>query len=263
VRNITEDGNIVFNNGAISRNGQHVDNILFASGSGLENIVVQNNYTYHTPSGDIGYSRVGWQFDQSNKTVVVRDNYWIGGDLAVMLTHWSAARFTGNTVYSKSKLIALLDAAPGQDTRQYVWDSNHYYGSGRFRFAGKDTDWTGWRRESTLDRSSQFSAGAPHGVWTFVRPNRYESGRANIAVYNWNLAPVVSIDVSGVVAAGATYEIRDAENFFGRPIVSGTYDGRPIAIPMTGLTAAQPNGDVPAPPRHTAPEFGAFVLLCR
>ncbi len=263
VRNITEDGNIVFNNGAISRNAQHADNILFASGTGLENILVQNNYTYHTPSADIGYSRVGWQFDQNNKTVMVRNNYWIGGDLGIMLNHWTAARFTGNTVYSKTKLIALLDAAPGQDTANYVWDSNTYYGSGHFRFAGKDTDWDGWRNESTLDRSSRFSPGPPRGLWTFVRPNRYEPGRANIAIYNWNLDPTVSIDVSGFLTRGAVYEIRDAENFFGPPVVSGTYNGEFIAIPMKGLVAADPNGDVPTPPRHSAPEFGAFVLLCK
>ncbi len=263
VRNITEDGNIVFNNGAISRNGQHADNILFASGTGLENIVVQNNFTYHTPADDIGYSRVGWQFDQHNATVMVRNNYWIGGDLGIMLDHWSAARFTGNTVYSKSKLIAMLGSAPLPGARNYIWDANTYYGSGRFRFAGQDTDWAGWRSRSALDASSRFSSGAPRGVWTFVRPNRYEKGRANIAIYNWDLSRTVAVDVSGVLAAGSSYEVRDAENFFGPPVVSGAYKGGAITIPMTGLAAADPNGDVPTPPRHTAPEFGAFVLLTR
>jgi len=30
---------------------------------------------------------------------------------------------------------------------------------------------------------------APTGTWTFVQPNKYEAGRANIAIYNWSLAP--------------------------------------------------------------------------
>jgi hypothetical protein len=30
---------------------------------------------------------------------------------------------------------------------------------------------------------------------------------------------------------------------------------------MTGLAVAAPNGNVPTPPKHSAPEFGAFVLL--
>jgi parallel beta-helix repeat protein len=260
VRNVTVDGNIVFNNGGISQKAQHDDNILFASGTGLENIVVQNNYTYHTPSGDIGYSRVGWQFDAANKTVMVRNNYWIGGDLGIMLNRWTAANFTGNTVYSKSKLLALVDALPAQHPRNYVWDRNTYYGSGKFNFKGQEVDWTGWRERSTLDASSHFTSGPPRGVWAFVRPNQYEKGRANIAIYNWDAAPTVCVDVSGYLPTGATYEIHDAENFFAAPVVSGVFDGKPIAIPMTNLTAAQPNGDVPTPPTHTAPEFGAFIL---
>ena len=124
VHNVTADGNIVFNNGVISLNSQNVDNILFASGTGLENILVQNNYTYHTPARDQGYSRVGWQFDNINKTVAVRNNYWMGGFIGIMLNRWTAANFTGNTVYSKSKLLALLDVSPGENPRNYVWDRN-------------------------------------------------------------------------------------------------------------------------------------------
>ena len=74
---------------------------------------------------------------------------------------------------------------------------------------------------------------------------------------------IVLVDVSGVLDRGVVYEIRDAQNFFGPPVASGTYNGELIPVPMTGLTPAAPNGDVPTPPRHSAPEFGAFVLLPR
>ena len=40
----------------------------------------------------------------------------------------------------------------------------------------------------------------PGGVRTIVRPNRYESGRANIAIFNWDRQGSVNVDVS---AAGA------------------------------------------------------------
>lgn len=260
VRNVTLDGNIAFNNGAISQKAQHDDNILMASGTGLSNIVVENNFTYHTPDADIGYSRVGWQFDPKNQTVLVRNNYWIGGDLAIMLNRWTAANFTGNTVYSKSKLLALVDTLPGQNPREYVWDHNTYYGSGRFMYAGKDGDWASWRARSSLDRDSRFTAGAPRGVWVFARANKYEKGRGNIAVYNWDHKDRVSADISGFVPAGADYEVRDAENFYGTPVAHGKFDGKPISIPMAGLTAAKPNGDVPTPPSHTGPEFGAFIV---
>jgi hypothetical protein len=71
----------------------------------------------------------------------------------------------------------------------------------------------------------------------------------------------VSVDISGAIAVGTPYQIRDAENYFGPPIVTGIYDGAPVSIPMTGLSIATPNGAVPTTPTHTAPQFGAFVLV--
>jgi len=94
-----------------------------------------------------------------------------------------------------------------------------------------------------------------------VIPNQYESGRGNIAIYNWDLKSTVAVDLSPILSTGATFEIRDAENFFGPPVLSGTYSGGTITLPMTGLTVTQPFGTVPNPPIHTAPEFGAFVIL--
>ncbi len=93
-----------------------------------------------------------------------------------------------------------------------------------------------------------------------VRPNRYERGRANIVVYNWNHAASVTVSLAGIVERGARYEVLDAQNFFGAPVRRGTYQGAPIELPMTGLTAAQPNGRVPRPHVHTAPEFSVFVV---
>jgi len=69
------------------------------------------------------------------------------------------------------------------------------------------------------------------------------------------------VDVSSVLTPGAFYQIRDAQNYYGPVVASGVYSGNPITIPMTGLSAARPNGTVPQQPPHTAPVFGTFVLL--
>jgi hypothetical protein len=114
-----------------------------------------------------------------------------------------------------------------------------------------------------MDAASRFVAGRPAGVWTFVRPNKYEQGRANVVIYNWDAQDSVKIDLSGVLKPGSAYEVRDAENFFGAPVASGTYDGNPVNFPMKGLTVPAPVGNVPTAPQHTAPQFGAFVVLPR
>jgi hypothetical protein len=109
--------------------------------------------------------------------------------------------------------------------------------------------------------SNLYAANRPSGVKTVVRPNQYEPGRANIAVYNWDHLSSVSVDVSSAgLKSGDRFEIRDAQNFFGPAVVTGTYNGSPVTLPMTGLTPARPIGAaVTAPP--TGPEFNAFVLL--
>ena len=47
-----------------------------------------------------------------------------------------------------------------------------------------------------------------------------------------------------------------ARTFVGPPVVTGTYTGAPVTLPMTGLSLSAPIGSVPVTPRHTAPEFG-------
>jgi hypothetical protein len=255
------EGNILFNNGSIARDTANVDNILLAVGRPIENVSIESNYTYHP--GTNGYSRMGWVFGQDipNRDVVVRNNYWIGGQPAIEFWNWDEVTFSGNTSYSKGSPMALLSFNAPQNERRYTWDHNTYYGSGVFRFSGRNLSWDQWRAETGLDAGSTWTRGRPEGTWVFVRPNRYEKGRAHIVTYNWDLQPTVSVDLSAALRPGDFYEIRDAQNFFGPPVTAGAYEGRPVSIPVMGLQTGDPVGKAPSPPRHTAPEFGAFIVL--
>ncbi len=93
----------------------------------------------------------------------------------------------------------------------------------------------------------------------FILPNAYEPGRATVVVYNWDGSATQAVDLTGVVSPGAAYEIRNAQNFYGPPVVSGTYGGGTVTVPMTGLTPATPVGF--AAPPSTAPAFATFVVL--
>jgi hypothetical protein len=108
--------------------------------------------------------------------------------------------------------------------------------------------------------ANDFAVDRPGVTKTFVRPNRYSPGRAHVIVYNWEHATDVRVDLSpAAIPVGASYEIRDVRNLAARPIVSGTYTGRVVTIPLEGLTAAPVIGWQPTPP-HTAPEFAVFLL---
>jgi hypothetical protein len=104
-----------------------------------------------------------------------------------------------------------------------------------------------------------YATGKPAESKVFVRINKYEAGRATITVFNWQHAATVSVDLGSFLAAGTAYEVRDAQNFYGAPVASGTYQGGAVSLPMSGLAPAAPVGmSAPAP---TGPEFNVFVVL--
>jgi hypothetical protein len=114
-----------------------------------------------------------------------------------------------------------------------------------------------------IEQGSRSVNGRPTGVWSFARPNKYEPGRGHVVVYNWDMTGAVSVDVSRILTPGSSYEVRDAQNYFGSPVAGGTYRGGPITIPMTSTAVAAPSGSLPTAPVHTGPQFGAFVVVTR
>jgi hypothetical protein len=103
----------------------------------------------------------------------------------------------------------------------------------------------------------------PAGVDVHVRLNAYESQRAHVIVYNWDLAGSVDVDLSGVLLPGARYEVRNAQNYFAAPVAEGIYDGSPVTLPLAGLEPAQPVGSEGAidATEMTGAEFNVFVVI--
>jgi hypothetical protein len=270
VQNIQLQGNIIFNSGILY--GQIVDNLTLGGGSGgPSGMVVDTNFFYSTPTLNQGYNELGFLWTPRAHDAVVTNNYFIGGYQAIDLERWDTLTFTNNYVYSQG-IESMMITRDDQTTAPYIYGSNHYYGSGMFWVDPQCDNWpcpqtnvvnfTNWMATTGLDSTSSFSPGAPTGLWTTVRPNTYEPGRANIVIFNWDLKPSVQVDLSNSgIKAGDQYQIRDAQNWFNGAVVSGTYSGSPVSIPMTGLQVVQPVGSVPNPPTHTAPQFGTFVLL--
>ncbi|HET6583658.1 MAG TPA: hypothetical protein VFG69_09425 [Nannocystaceae bacterium] len=102
--------------------------------------------------------------------------------------------------------------------------------------------------------------GAPSGAQSFVRPNAYDPDRAHVVVFNWDLADTVDVDLSALLADGDGFELYDVQNYYGDPVLAGTYAG-PAAVPMTPGATAEVVGTPATPYVHTSAEFGAFVLV--
>ena len=108
--------------------------------------------------------------------------------------------------------------------------------------------------------SNAFFSSRPTGVKVFIRPNQYEPGRANVTIYNWDRVGSVSLDLRNILPTGTPYELRNAQNFFGPPVLAGTFNGSPLSVPMNGLSPAKPVG-LSSAPEPTGPDFQVFVLI--
>jgi hypothetical protein len=109
--------------------------------------------------------------------------------------------------------------------------------------------------------NNTYSSAKPTANVVEVRPNAYEPGRAHVIVYNWQNLGSVAVDLSGVLAVGSSFEVRNAQNFYGPAVLTGTYAGGKVSLPMSGLSTATPVGH--AAPASSAPAFNAFVVLPR
>ncbi len=258
VRDLVLEGNAIFDNGAIGDTHSASDNIIVAGGEGgAQNILLTHNFTYYRPELS-GYNEMGDPWSAGNGGAVLEDNYFTGGMDALDIWRWHAIRFTHNLVMNGGH--PMVNLVPPQPAPAYEWDANVYYGSGAFTVDRRGRQWAEWRSATGLDAHSTYGGPRPEGAVIAVRPNRYERGRANIIVYNWDRAATVAVSLAGVVERGSSYEVRDAQDFFGAPVRRGIYEGGPVELPMTGLRAAQPNGRVSRPHVHTAPEFAVFVV---
>src|SRR5262245_17777312 len=156
--------------------------------------------------------------------------------------------------------LASVAPAAAYQPSAYTWDKNNYISLNKtpaytpFAF-GLNGNYLGhtfdsWQKSTGFDKNGSYqlaASGRPAGVKVFIRPNQYESGRASITVYNWDLKNQVDADVSSLLRNGDRFEVRNARDFYGEPVLSGVYNGKPLSLPMAG--------------ESPAPEFGAFVLI--
>ncbi|HEY6118548.1 MAG TPA: hypothetical protein VIV66_01255, partial [Pyrinomonadaceae bacterium] len=115
------------------------------------------------------------------------------------------------------------------------------------------------------DANSTFSpcGTRPSGSVT-LDPNAYDTNRANLIISNLSGSPTVSVNLGSFLNNGDSFEIHNAQDYYGPLVASGTYNG-PVTINMNGLTVATPVGYnstmTPLAQMTSGPQFGAFILI--
>jgi hypothetical protein len=262
-------GNTLYNNSSWPM-PHYQYNLIIAGGKTRKNIQVFENYSYFPPKAAEGQISLGKY--TPGEDISVTKNVFVGGYQPVSFEQQAGpVSFTENKIYGTSSALRLLGLVTDatQTLSNYTWDNNTYYDLTPYHFyvattiagqtSGVNEIYSGWKSQTGFDAHSSYYPTAPKGTWIYIRPNKYEPKRANITIYNWNLSPEISVDLSTALASGDRYVIQDAQNFYGPPVETGTYTGKPVSIRMTGLTKAAPTGF--ATPAHTAPEFGTFIVL--
>jgi hypothetical protein len=73
----------------------------------------------------------------------------------------------------------------------------------------------------------------------------------------------IPVDLSGVLPLGAGYEIRNVQALFSAPVLSGTFTGGAVLLPMSGVTPPVPIGLSSSRAPKTGPDFDVFVVTKR
>jgi hypothetical protein len=259
---VTLDGNVAFHPGAIQSVRTYRDWIIGvdAPATYADRIELIDNMGYHPPGIRI-FPDMQVGRDHINGRVSVQGNYM---PLRLLMNNWQTATVSGN-VFAPRAPNYLVNLNQTLTSLEATWNSNTYVFAetgGEFLRDSQAYSFPAWQLVTGYDQESHFRTGGLAGTQIFIRPNRFERGRAHIVVYNWDNHDQVSVDVSSVLPRGWDYEVRNVQDLGAAPIRSGVFEGRPFELPMTNLTAALPNGPLKAPPL-SGPTFGVFLLQPR
>jgi hypothetical protein len=279
VSGVLIEGNVLFNNGSIAdvMHSDRSSNLLLAGDAQVtvvNNDTVRWNMSYYSPATKlqnpgagirIGYAPGPWSSRHDH--VVVTDNYTVGGSNALRVRNWDSIVVARN-VTAGSAVAHLEDGS----LTNYTWNANTYYAdanSSSWFFnappapEGEGFTWQQWKDATGLGGTDEVT-GQPGSSTVFVRSLApYVSGRGHIIIYNWSMAASVAVDLSTVLAPGDAYAVWNVQDLFaGTPVVSGTYSGGTVSIPMTGVAPPPPLGGPRMPPQ-TGPEFDVFVVQKR
>lgn len=261
LNNFVVDGNVSFNNGTISEVAGRY-NLLISAQVPTSGMVATNNLLYFSPGAEGVNIRLGHYAAANNRDIVLRGNYAGGGRLGLEMDQpWDRAVVEQNVFVGEDEMVRV----GSEGGARYRWSDNRYYrdpGAPAWRYGKKAASFVDWRRATGLGATDEAVAASPE-TKVFVRPNTYEPGRATIVVYNWRRAATVSVDVTTVLRVGDPFELRNVQALFDAPLVSGTYRGDSLVIPMTGVAPPAPTGRPNARPPRTGPLFDVFLLTSR
>lgn len=246
--------------------GFHVQNNIISNGRFLiggfnepaDRSVVVENYFYDS-SVKFGYRRpTQADFIDNYLARTTLDIRWFWGEPEVLFTQTAPNVFTGNEIVLPPPLngnithIRFRTSAFGPGGRcegcpaiqaADTFNNNIYQGTFSATFFADNNNlgtvnFATWQSATAsagnaFDVNSTVGGAAPTGSKIVLLPNEYESGRAHLAIYNWDGLAEVAVDLSSIVPEGTLFDVYPAKDVLGEAVVSGTYSA-PINVPTGG-----------------------------
>jgi hypothetical protein len=260
LNNIRLERNVAFNNGTLAPNSNSA-NILVGGYERADGLMMVANRTYYSPGVHARNVHLGYD-TLMNGMVTLSGNTFVGGAPVLDVGFWSAANVTGDTLAGDTTVVSLRNPTPWN----HAWGGNQYYGdpaSAAWNFVGLPYTLGAWQAATGLGASDQAAPQPPPAPLVSLIPDRYEPGRATVVIYNWGLQSSVPVDLTGLLATGEQYEVRNVQTLFAVPLVSGVYAGGAVLLPMTQVAPHPPIGFNTSPAPRTGPEFNVFLITTR
>ena len=259
IRNMRFDGNAFWGNATLGN--QSASQVILGGDGDGQDLTFTNNVVYDTQSL-VGAMRFGYNTGVQYYRYTISDNWFIGGGPTMRIWNLNQSSFTNNVTWnprcSDGCRMDFLGNRSG-----WSWSGNTHYGNAGaidWSYNNSNKTWTDWKTSTGLGGGDTYAA-SPSGQKILVRASPYEKGRANVVVLSLSGAGTASVDLTGVLQPGQAFEVRNAQNYYGSPVVTGTYSGGAVTLPLSGLTKATITGSAPKAPQSTGTLFNAFVVI--
>lgn len=219
--------NITFEGNTIFGNGLLASDpngwgILVGGNALTENIAILNNYLFNTNS----YSRsnnLDPSYSSGTRGLVMRNNFSLGFKALDYVT-------------SPSDVIA---------------ENNSFFGI------------VGPLPLSQINGlQNQIASNIDNKIYTFIRPNVYDSSRAVLIVFNGTASNSIEANLAPFLTIGQAYEVIDIQNLFGPPILKGIFANQAISLPLAANAPISPlvGNSMRMPEHQGGHSFAVFLI---
>ncbi len=250
------EGNVAFDNGVLAPVHPGA-NMVIGGVEPADDVLAHGNLLYYTPGLTGPNAEIGFQWHESG-TIHLRENVFVGGDPVLNVGPWRQTLVEHNLITGDGLMVSFRDSTP----LGMQWTGNRYLRdplASAWSFLGVRLPLAAWQTLTLLGATDSAAAVVPRESTVWVRPNRYEPGRATVAVVNWSGAPGVTLDLFGVLAPADSFEVHNVQDLWGPPVAAGAYQGT-VTIPFGGVAPPPPVGLPVSPAPRTGPAFDVFVI---